>query len=189
MKKLIGHETATLFGSEFPEIYYKETPPQVDYNYMAQPEAIRKRAKEQIALYEQDENFQYLISIKDTLFPDNQRTKEMKHTNLPYYPLIQLAYYKKSYEEDDLVSMRREFHTDYEKKKEDWKRYVKEIKSFLVKEDSEKDIFPPEDKKEPLDVKIERLTANNTTSEPKSNKQKDTNKEKPFQKEEQLSLF
>ncbi|MBQ2860132.1 MAG: hypothetical protein IJE80_03110, partial [Peptococcaceae bacterium] len=125
-----------------------------------------------------DENFQYLISIKDTLFPDNQRTREMKHTNLPYYPLMQLANYKKSYEEDDLVSMRREFHTDYEKKKEDWKRYADEIKSFLVKEDSEKDIFPPEDKKEPLEVKIERLTANNTTSEPKSSKQKDTNKEK-----------
>ena len=43
----------------------------------------------------------------------------MKHTNLPYYPLMQLAYYKKSYEEDDLVSMRRDFHIDYEKKKED----------------------------------------------------------------------
>ena len=39
-------------------------------------------------------------------------------------------------------------------------------------------ILPPEDKKEPLDAKIERLTANNTTSAPKSSKQKDTNKEK-----------
>ena len=113
----------------------------------------------------------------------------MKHTNLPYYPLIQLVNYKKSYEEDDLVSMRREFHTDYEKKKEDWKRYVEEIKSFLAKEQPENDILPTEDKKEPLEAKIDRLTANNTTSEPKSSKQKDTNKEKPFQKEEQLSLF
>ena len=40
---------------------------------------------------------------------------------------------------DDLVSMRREFHTDYEKKKEDRKRYVEEIKVFLAKEEPEKD--------------------------------------------------
>lgn len=117
LEELIGNEAITLFGSEFPEIYYKETPPEMDYNYMANPEAIRERAKEQIALYEQDKHFQYLINIKDTLYPNNQRTKEMKHTNLPYYPLMQLANYKKSYKEDDLVSMRREFRFDYETKK------------------------------------------------------------------------
>lgn len=60
---------------EFPEIYYREIPPKMDYNYMANPEAIRERAREQIALYEQDENFKYLVGIKDTLFPDHQRTK------------------------------------------------------------------------------------------------------------------
>ena len=96
--------------------------------------------------------------------------------------------YKKSYEEDDLVSMRREFHTDYEKKKEDWKHYVEEIKTYLAKEEPEKDFLPPEDKKEPLDAKISRLTANNTTTQTKSSKQKDTHKEKLFW-EEQLSLF
>ena len=89
---------------------------------------------------------------------------------------MQLVNYKKSYEEDDLVSMRREFHTDYEKKKEDWKQYVEEIKSFLAKEESEKDILPPEDKKEPLEAKISHLTANNTTTETKSSKQNSTNK-------------
>ena len=191
MEELMEEEKTTrLFSSnEFPEIYYREIPPEMDYNYMANPEAIRERAREQIALYEQDENFKYLVNIKDTLFPDHQRTRELKHTNLPYYPLMQLVNYKKSYEEDDLVSMLREFHTDYEKKKEDWKQYVEEIKSFLAKENPENDILPTEDKKEPLESKIDRLTANNTTSEPKSSKQKDTNKEKLFQKEEQLSLF
>ena len=136
-------KTILLFGrDEFPEIYYREIPPKMDYNYMENPEAIRERARKQIALYEKDENFQYLISIKDTLFPDNQRARELKHTNLPYYPLIQLVNYKKSYEEDDLVSMRRDFHIDYEKKKEDWKRYVEEIKTFLAKEKPENDIVP-----------------------------------------------
>ena len=60
---------------------------------------------------------------------------------------MQLVNYKKSYEEDDLVSMRREFHIDYEKKKEDWKQYVEEKNVFLAKEEPQKDILPPEDKK------------------------------------------
>ena len=47
-----------------------------------------------------------------------------------------------SSEEDDLVSMRRDFHIDYEKKKEDRKRYVEEIKSFLAKVRSDNDISP-----------------------------------------------
>ena len=47
----------------------------------------------------------------------------------------------------------------------------------------------PEDKKEPLDAKISRLTANNTRPKPKNSKQKDTKQKEQFQKEEQLSLF
>lgn len=120
-RRLMEEEKSTLlFGSdEFPEIYYyREIPTKMDYNYMANSEAIRERAREQIALYEQDEKFKYLVGIKDTLFPDHQRTRELKHTNLLYYPLMQLVNYKKSYEEDDLVSMQRVFHIDYEKKKE-----------------------------------------------------------------------
>lgn len=60
---------------------------------------------------------------------------------------MQLVNYKKSYEEDNLVSMRREFHTDYEKKKEDWKQYVKEIKSFLRKKNRKMIFFLQNTKK------------------------------------------
>jgi hypothetical protein len=100
---------------------------------------------------------------------------------------MQLVNYKKSYEEDDLVSMRREFHIDYEKKKEDWKRYVEEIKSFLAKEELENDIVPQEDKKEPLDAKISRLTENNTTLKAKISTQNSTNK-KNYPKQDSSSF-
>ena len=189
MEELAGNQEASLFGSVFPEIYYKETPPEVDYHYMANPEAIRARAKEQISLYEQDESFQYLLSIKDTVFPNNQETKETKEAHLPYFQVLRLQHYNKSYEDDDLVAMRRDFYVDYDRLKEDWVRYAEEIKSFLAREKTAEQICPAEDKKEPLEAKIDRLTANNTTSEPKSSKQKDTKQEKPFQKEEQLFLF
>lgn len=187
MEELIGTESTTLFGSELPEIYYKEIPPKVDYNYMAQPEAIRERAKEQIALYEQDENFQYLINIKNTVFPNNRETKEIKEAHLPFYPVLRLEHYKKSYEEDDLVAMRRDFYVDYEKKKDDWERYVGEIKSFLTKARSKNNICPVGDVKEPLEAKIERLTASDTTSQLKHSKQQASKKELFY--EEQLSLF
>lgn len=44
----------------FPEIYYRETPPEVDSNYMARPDEIREHAKLSLATYIADENFQYL---------------------------------------------------------------------------------------------------------------------------------
>ena len=101
---------------------------------------------------------------------------------------MQLVNYKKSYEEDDLVSMQRVFHIDYEKKKEYWKQYVEEKKAFLAKENSEKDILPPEDKKEPLDAKISRLTENNTTLKAKISTQNSTNK-KNYPKQDSSSFY
>lgn len=61
------------------------------------------------------------------------------------------------------------------------------LKSFLVKEKPENNILPSEPKNESLESKIVCLKLNNTTTEPKSSKQKGTKKEQ-F-REEQLSLF
>ena len=83
--------------------------------------------------------------------------------------------------------MRREFRFDYEEKKEDWQQYVEEKNVFLVKEKPQKDILPPEDKKEPLDAKISRLTENNTTLKAKISTQNSTNK-KNYPKQDSSSF-
>ena len=183
MEELAGEEHNRLFGDDLPGIYHKELPPKLNNHYMANPDKIRERAREQIGLYEQDENFQYLLKIKDTLYPKNQETKETKEANLPFYPVLRLAHYKKSYEENDLVAMRRDFYVDYERKSADWKRYAEQIKAFFNREISDTDILPYTDKKESLDAKIERLT----DAKPHNHQQKNTKKE--LFREEQLSLF
>jgi len=119
---------------DFPEIYniyYKETPPEMDYNYMANPEAIRERAREQITLYRKNENFRYLISIKNACFPNNRETKETKEARLTYFLVLRFQHYNKSYADDDLVAMLRYFYADYNRGKEIWVRYAEEIKSFF----------------------------------------------------------
>lgn len=44
----------------FPEIYYRQTPPEVDDRYMARVDEIREHAKKSLAKYTADKNFQYL---------------------------------------------------------------------------------------------------------------------------------
>lgn len=195
MEQLAGAERRNLFGDDLPVIYYKELPPEVDNNYMANPDKIRQRAKEQIALYEEDENFQYLLQIKDTLYPKNQEPKESKEAKLPFYPILRLAYYRKSFEEDDLVALRRDFYVDYERKAADWKGYAEQIKAFLNNEISDVEILPHTDKKESLEAKLERLASKETSSNKDNNRSvihKINMPQEPKKErfhEEQLSLF
>ena len=55
---------------------------------------------------------------------------EISAAQLPIYPVIQAADYKKAYEGDDLVTMRRHFFVSCDWLKEDWARYAQEIKTF-----------------------------------------------------------
>ena len=62
--------------------------------------------------------------------------------------------------------MRRHFYVDYDRLKEDWARYVQEIKSFLAHEKTHDEIPPIEAKKEPLEAKISHLAACSTHAQP-----------------------
>lgn len=44
-------------SGDYPEIYHRETPPEVDRDYMANADEIRVSAKNSLAAYRQDENF------------------------------------------------------------------------------------------------------------------------------------
>src|SRR5699024_8454707 len=48
---------------ELPEIYQKETPPEVNNKYMARADEIRKGAKKSLRIYSYDENFQELEKV------------------------------------------------------------------------------------------------------------------------------
>ena len=82
-----------------PEIYFRETPPIVDNDYMARPDEIRKAARLALSIYEADSNYQKLkqaISVKSNI---KRRTLQ---NVLGYVSNLRRAIE----EEDDLVYMR-----------------------------------------------------------------------------------
>ncbi|WP_353096193.1 hypothetical protein [Tissierella praeacuta] len=93
-------------GLELPEIYYRETPPEVDDKYMARVDEIRKNAKRALAEYKASKDYQYLISVISKL---NKKQLEQTLIN----NVIGYCRGLESFiEKDDLVSMRR--HERYE---------------------------------------------------------------------------
>lgn len=120
----------SLFGSEYPDIYYKETPNLVSKDYMAKADEIRQRAREQLGLYEQDENFCYVRDNFSNVFPKGQ-TKLTRAHSLPFYAAAGLSAYRRYVEEDDLIGMRRSFYKPYEEKAQDWAKYAEQFKAFL----------------------------------------------------------
>ena len=47
----------------YPEIYYRDTPPEVDRDYMARADEIRVNAKRSLEAYKVDPDYQYLFRI------------------------------------------------------------------------------------------------------------------------------
>ena len=90
------------YGSrEYPDIYYRETPPEVSPDFIANPEQIRADAAAALKIIEADENLKY---IKDNIgvLTDKHRQALCVGAVLGYVQNL-----KHYIAEDDLVSMRR----------------------------------------------------------------------------------
>lgn len=135
MEQLVAaeQEEVTLFPSELPDVYYRETPPEMPKDYMAKADEIRARAAEQLTLYERDPNFIWLRDHHDEVFPKGE-TKGTKTAGLN--PIISgsLAWFRRHTEQDDLVAMRRIFWESYEAKAERWAIEAEKMKAYLAKE-------------------------------------------------------
>lgn len=115
-------------GSKLPEIYSRETPPEVDNNYMARANEIRKNAKLALEKYKTNEDYIYLSNTVHKL--SKTQIERTSISNVIGY-CTGLAMF---IDKDDLVSMRR--HRNYEsylkgfsecrkKSRRDFKRDVK----------------------------------------------------------------
>lgn len=89
----------------FPAIYYRETPQEVDNNYMARADEIREHAKQSLAAYLADGNYQYLL--RNSCRIDKKAAKKINLNNVLGY-VDGLKYF---IEEDSLVDMRRHERT------------------------------------------------------------------------------
>lgn len=86
---------------KYPEIFYRELPPEVDSNYMARAGEIKDSAVQALEYYISDPNFQYLLSNKDML-----TEKEAKQISL-YNVLGYASGLARAIKDGDLLTMRR----------------------------------------------------------------------------------
>lgn len=85
----------------YPEIYYKETPPEVDADYIARPDEIRENAKISLMQIEGNGSLQYLKSELPNL-SDKQIERLHIHNILGYETAL-----RRAISDDDLIAMRR----------------------------------------------------------------------------------
>ena len=86
---------------KYPEIFYREPPPEVDDNYMARAGEIRDGAAQALEYYISDPNFLYLLANKDLL-----TEKEAKQISL-YNVLGYASGLARAIKDGDLITMRR----------------------------------------------------------------------------------
>ena|SRR5690554_3914311 len=119
MKK--KHERA---GEPLPEVYYRETPPDMPQDYMARPDEIRENARKSLERYKQDKNYRYLrekASILDPAIADKFCVRNILNT---------VQGLEQAIIEDGLVYMRR--HEDPESYLQSFKFGAESIKEHLA---------------------------------------------------------
>lgn len=91
----------------FPEIYYRELPPEMPMKYMAQPEKIREDARRALALYKANPTYQWCRENLSRI-PE----KELKKSTIPAI-MGYVSGLEKFIEQDKLVDMRRHCNPNY----------------------------------------------------------------------------
>ena len=86
---------------KYPEIFYREAPPEVKDSYMARAGEIKDSAAQALECYISDPNFRYLFANKDML-----TEKEAKQISL-YNVLGYASGLASAIKDGDLISMRR----------------------------------------------------------------------------------
>ena len=95
----------TLTPGQYPEIYYLETPPEVDRDYMARVDEIRASAKKSLEAYKAAPDYMFLLRRAPRL---TERQRKDTHINavLGYVSGLEHAI-----ADDDLITMRRHERT------------------------------------------------------------------------------
>lgn len=90
---------------KYPEIYFRDTPPETRRGYIARAAEIRDKAVEVLDTYLADENFRYLLCNRELI--SKKEAKEIHIDNVLGYA----SGLADALKEDDLIGMRR--HTSH----------------------------------------------------------------------------
>lgn len=118
-------ETCPLYMTD--ELYQRDLPPEVDQNYMAQPDKIREQASRSLQAYQADPNYQYLLRHRDSLTP--KQSKELCVGAVLGY----VSWLKESIARDNLVEMRR--HREPERYLESFQDCADKVRQALESSD------------------------------------------------------
>ena len=84
-----------------PDVYYRETPPEIDCNYMARTDEIRENARKAMEIIDADENLKFIREQSSSL-----SEQQIKQWHIP--AVINYAdNLRRAIREDDLIIMRR----------------------------------------------------------------------------------
>ncbi len=103
-KAQLAKQENTLFG--LPEVYYRETPPEVDYSYMARADEIRENARKAMEIIDADGNLKFI----------REQSASLSEAQLKQFCIAAVINYaenlRRAIAEDDLIIMRRYEHPD-----------------------------------------------------------------------------
>lgn len=85
----------------YPAVYFREVPPEMEQDYLANVYAIREGAKEMLAAYLENKDLQYLVSVRDVL-SGNERKRVCIDAVIGY--AVGLAH---AIRDEDIITMRR----------------------------------------------------------------------------------
>jgi hypothetical protein len=86
---------------QYPKIYYRETPPETDQNYMARVDEIQAGAKKSLELYKNDTDYKLLLNII------NSMSDKLKKETSICAVLGYVSNLEKAISCNDLITMRR----------------------------------------------------------------------------------
>lgn len=115
-KEQLSKQEDSLFG--LPEVYYRETPPEVDPNYMARSDEIRENAHKAMEIISADENLKFVREQFPSL-SEQQRKRWCLSAIINYAENLRQAIAA-----DDLLAMRLYEHLD---------RYLESFESAAIK--------------------------------------------------------
>lgn len=115
---------------KYPEVYFRELPPEVEGQYIARADEIRNKATESLGIYLTDANFQYLLCNRKLL-----NKKEADNTCINYV-LGYVSGLAGALKSDDLITMRRHVFRP-ESYQESFAGCAEKVKQLLLKKRTE----------------------------------------------------
>lgn len=104
-KAQLAKQENSLF--DLPDVYYRETPPEVDPNYMARPDEIRENARKAMEIIDADENLKFVREQFPSL-SEQQRKQYCLPAIINYAENL-----RRAIAADDLIIMRRYAHLEH----------------------------------------------------------------------------